>query len=687
MLSLSADVGGTFTDFVLVDSTTGELFADKVPSTPSSTEAITQGIEHILAQAGLKARQVDRFVHGFTIATNAFLTHRGARVALVVTEGFRDILEIGGQSRPELYSLTQNTLSPLVPRSRVIEVKERVDAFGNVVKALSGDEATSVAKRVAALDPQAIAISLLFAQVNAAHEKQLAAALKTVLPHVPVYLSSHINPQAQEFPRTYTTVTAAYVGPVVDAYLAELERTLPRLGVVGPLLLMRSDGGIATARAARANPGNMLLSGPAGGVIASVDLSKRLGVPNIITFDMGGTSADFSLIHGSTARKASGRSVGGDSLRLPSLDIETISAGGGSIGRVDIGGAIRIGPDSAGSVPGPACYGRGGTAPTLTDAALILGILDARDYLGGDMPLDVDKARAAIEIHVARPLSVSVEDAALGMVAVANAQMAEAIRGLSLERGHDLREFALLAFGGAGPMFAPFLARDLGMAETILPRRPGVFCAFGLQLCDIRHIAQTPFQMPLAEVDVNDLEAAFRKMTDELAGALDDDSVSKADRVFQCAADVRYIGQFHELTLPLDVGDPAQPWDAARRAARFHEAHARAYGFSDSTSPCEFVNLRAEAIGIVPKPELVPRVPTGEVDPPSQPVGRRKIYLENGYCDCAVYRRDDLRSTDRIRGPAIITQRDSTVLVLPDQEARVDQGDVLRISQPRQATR
>lgn len=680
MISLSADVGGTFTDFVLVNSASHEIFVDKVASTPRSSRAITEGIRRILEQAGLKEKDVERFVHGFTIATNAFLTRRGARLALVVTEGFRDVLEIGTQRRANIYSLTCGKVNPLIPRSQVSEVRERIDAFGGIVVPLAASEADAVAKRVAAMNPEAVAISLLFAHLNSLHEERLAKAVRSYLPDKPIYLSSRINPQAEEFERTNTTVTAAYVGPPVDTYLMELERTLPKAGLDAPLLLMRSDGGIATPRAARANPGNMLLSGPAGGVIASVALGKRLGVTNIVTFDMGGTSADFSLIDNGVVRKATGRTVGGDVLRLPSLDIETISAGGGSIGWVDIGGAIHVGPDSAGAAPGPACYGRGGIKPTLTDAALVLGILNATDYLGGEMSLDLEKARHSIESDVGRPTGLSVEEAAFGMVRIANAQMAEAIRGLSLARGQDPRNFALLSFGGAGSMFAPFLARDLGMSEIIVPPRPGVFCALGLQLCDIRHIAQTPFLRPLGAVDWTELEAKLEKMRRTLNQTLEKDHVASADRVFRYAADMRYVGQFHELTLPLAESNDSQQLDLSSMASAFHRAHELAHGFADPSAPCEMVNLRVEAIGVMPKPNFDETPRQRDENGDIGPADTREVYLEGHYQHCRIYRRDQLALGECIAGPAIVTQRDTTTLILSGQAARIETGGVIRIA-------
>ena len=521
MRYLAADVGGTFTDLVLVDvdpaTGAGRVHLDKVTSQATGSAAgIADGITRIAAAAGLRPADIDLFVHGFTVGTNAFLTRNGAKVALVVTKGFRDILVIGSQSRPDLYSLTSRKPEAVVPRSRTVEVDERVDAFGNLVTPLTESEAARAAVAVAALNPQAVAVCLAFAHLDPRHERMLEAALKKALPEVPVYLSSRVNPQIEEYPRANTTAVAAYVGPVIDRYVRAVEARLADIGFKSPLRLMRSDGGAATARAARDNPAHMLLSGPAGGVIAGAALARDLGVKNLITLDMGGTSADFSVILEGHPTMVPGREVAGQPLRLPTLDIESISAGGGSIARVDVGGALRVGPSSAGAVPGPAAYGQGGTDATVTDAAVVLGILDPKEFLGGDIPLDPDRAREAVERAVATPLGLTLEEAAAGIIAIACANMNQAIRTLSVERGHDIRGFSLLAFGGAGPFCAVFMARELGMAEVIAPRHPGVFAASGLLMTDLRHTAQAAWQRPLAKVAADEVSAGLATLQSEL---------------------------------------------------------------------------------------------------------------------------------------------------------------------------
>jgi N-methylhydantoinase A len=368
MLYLSTEVGGTFTDLVLIDTESGEMLVDKVPSSGRRADSVTAGVARVLKRAESSIESLSKFIHGSTITTNAMLTRTGASAVLVTTKGFRDVLEIGNQRRPKLYSLSERPRSPLIPRSRVVEVAERMDAFGEVVTPLSDSETERVVQQLVSMNPEAIAVSLLFGYQNSAHESALARRIRLALPNVPVYVSSEINPQVDEYLRTNTTCAAAYVGPEIDAYLTSLEGALKDAGLKTPTMLMRSDGGVATPAGIRKNPATMLLSGPAGGVIASAALGEAIRAENIVTFDMGGTSADFSLISGGRPSRSSERVLTGEVLRFPMLDIETISSGGGSIAAVDHAGALNVGPHSAGAVPGPACYSKGGELPTLTDA-------------------------------------------------------------------------------------------------------------------------------------------------------------------------------------------------------------------------------------------------------------------------------------------------------------------------------
>lgn len=679
MHHLSADVGGTFTDLVLVNSETGEQHIDKVPSTPGSAESVTTGIRRISRSAGINLADIDIFVHGFTVGTNAFLMRRGAKTALVVSRGTKDVLEIGDQLRPHLYRLSQQKPPPVAPRSRVVEVHERLDAFGTTVVALSVEEIASAIDSLRGMEPESIAVCLSFAHLNRAHEDQLGSALESAFPGTPVYLASDINPQIEEYPRAATTSVAAYVGPVVDRYVANLDQALAADGIHAPLLLMKSDGGVATPDAARKNPAAMLLSGPAGGVIAGARVAAATGVRNLVTFDMGGTSADFSLIVEGEPRMVTSREIDGQPLRLPSLDIETISAGGGSIASVDLGGAVNVGPDSAGADPGPACYGGGGTQATVTDAAVVLGILAPDQFLGGEMPLDPALAYNAIETNVAKPLNLPVEEAALGVIRVASASMNQAIRKLSVERGFDVREFTLMAFGGAGPIYAPFMAHDLEMAQVLVPLNPGVYAAQGLLLSDIRHTVQAAWQRPVGRVNEEELTDQLGTMKSGLDDALTRDGIEEIDRYFRYGADMRCVGQFHELQIPLDPPDTPDWWNPENQIQRFHDEHTTVYGHGDDRVPVEFVNLRVEAFGRTAKTDLSRLGAVGEGEPVT--VGHRLIYLDTttGFLSTPVYDRTDLYPGHQLQGPAVITQRDSTTVLLAGQAAEINEDGMICI--------
>lgn len=680
MKYLAADVGGTFTDLILVDTASGQVLVDKVPSgRRGSAAAIAPGIARITGMAGCTPADIDLFVHGFTVPTNAFLMRSGAKAALVTTRGFADILEIGNQLRPKTYALIQQKPKPVIERTRVVEAGGRVDAFGAIVEPLTAADIAGVIAELTALQPDSVAISLLFSFLEPAHEKALAAAIAAALPGVPVYASHVVNPQLEEWPRASTTAMAAYVGPVVARYIDELEKTLADLGLKGALRLMRSDGGVATPRAARENPGHMLTSGLAGGVIAAVDLCRSLAIANAVTIDVGGTSADFSAIVAGAARSRMARVLDGQPVRLPTIDVETISNGGGTIAWVDPGGALRVGPLSAGAVPGPACYDTGGTAPTVTDAAVVLGWLAPEDYLGGEVRIDPGLAAAAITRDIAAPLGLSLHAAAFGIIRIANAQLVQSIRTLCVERGLDVREMALIAFGGAGPIYASMIARDLGMAEVVVPRHPGVFAAEGLLAANIRHMAQTPFRAPVAGEIGDRLHAALTGLHQHAVAELAADGVPDGQRKIGFLADLRYIGQFHEIVMPIP-DYLAQSYDAGALAELFNRQHERIYGHADPQAPVELVNLRVEGEGELDTPRVTVRTTSSSEQP--RPGRRRQAVLaaSGAGSDVPVYERGALRTGQHVTGPAIITQVDTTTLVLAGQTVRIADGGVLRIS-------
>ncbi|MBZ8134462.1 hydantoinase/oxoprolinase family protein [Afifella sp. IM 167] len=672
-MRLSVDVGGTFTDLVLVDAANDRLMVEKVSSTPGSGEGVIRGIREIARKAEIGLGEIELLFHGSTVATNAWLTRTGARVALIVTEGFRDILEIGDQRRPKVYSLTAQKPVPLVPRSQVVEVRERLDVYGKTVIALSDAEIDRVVAATAALEPEAVAVSLIFSFVNSDHERRLADRLRAALPDTPIYLASDVNPQMKEYPRTNTTAAAAYVGPPVARYTLSLERALGDEGVAARLVYMRSDGGAATPEGVRDNPLNMLLSGPAGGVLGALEAARLLALENVITFDMGGTSTDLALIRQNSAALDRSRLVDGLPLSIPMLEISAISAGGGSIGHVDPAGGLHVGPQSAGSTPGPACYGRGGEDPTLTDAALVLGYLDPAAFADPQLRLSRDAAAAAVTEKIARPLGLGLADAALGMVAIGIASMSEAVRSLSLERGYDPHEFALFAFGGAGGIFAPFLLDEIGIGQLVLPPHPGVFAAMGLQFADIRHSRQVPFLHPVSKVTEAMCAEALGAVTQELRDSLGREGIAAEHQKIGHTADMRYVGQYHELNIAFSEADLPTGADLAALAARFHAAHETAYGYADPQGPVEIVNLRVDATGRIEKPKFA-RFDAGASDA-VRPRGHRDIVTELGGAPqrAAIYRKADLPACAAVSGPAIIEQEDTTILVLPNQIARTNE--------------
>jgi N-methylhydantoinase A len=681
MMRLSVDVGGTFTDLVLVDDTTGKLHVHKLPSTPGSGAAVVAGTLAITAAAQTKVAALSMVSHGFTIATNAWLTRSGARVVLLTTDGFGDILALGSQRRAHTYDLRTQKPPALVPRERVLEVRERIDAFGGIVTALEDQVVSELIRALTLLQPEAVAISLLFACVNASHERQLETAIQAALPGVPVYCSYRVNPELEEYPRANTTVAAAYVGPVVHDYTTSLEREFETIALRAPLRYTRSDGGAATPSSARANPASMLLSGPAGIVLASQALGHLADAAQVIAFDMGGTSADFAVVVDRHAGIIRETWFDGLPLRVPMLEVKTISAGGGSIAHVDQGGGLHVGPQSAGAQPGPACYAQGGTQATLTDAALALGIFASDAFLDGQLPLDIDAARSAIDANIAVPLKVDTNTAALGMVDVAVAGMGQAIRELATERGLDLAEFALLACGGAGGVFAPFLLRDLGLKEVIVPRYPGVFAAQGLQYADIRHTAQTAYPSVLNTLTAAELADALSPMCQQLDQALAADGIDVADRRTMCSVDARYLGQYHQIEAPIPVPAELNEHSLEQLSEAFHALHERRYGHAHLQSLVEIVNLHVTAIGATTTPPS-PRNDTASTSEPSAKA-RRTVYCEPaGAAPLAqVFDRTALSCGHILHGPAIIEQADATVLILDGQIARVDAYGFIHISE------
>jgi len=662
--AIGIDIGGTFIDLVVLDH--GRLRAVKVPSTPDAPEAgVLSCLADLIARGVIVPSDVERVAHGSTVATNALLEGRLAKTALITTRGFRDVLEIGRQNRPSLYDLFFERPSPIVPRDLCFEVRERVDARGAVLLPLEEEDVQELLPRLAEEGVEAIAVSFLFSFLNPIHERRAREILEAAL-DLPVTLSSDLLPECREYERTSTTVVSAALRPVIGDYLFALEDGAKRLGLGATWQVMQSSGSVARAAHAQAEPARIILSGPAAGVEGARAIGRLCGSPDLITLDMGGTSCDVSLIRDGEAARTTGGVIGGHPIAFPMVDIHTIGAGGGSIAWLDPGGALRVGPRSAGASPGPACYDRGGKAPTVTDAHLVLGHLLADHPLGGLDRLDLDAAREAVRT-VSEPLRLSIEQAALGILEVADSAMERAIRVISIERGHDPRAFSLLAFGGAGPLHAVFLARRLSIPHVIVPAAAGVLSALGLLAAEIGHDLSQGLVSPLRSVapgTLHDLLETLRARGER--ELLADGVLPKAMR-FRALADLRYLGQSHEITIPL-LDSPCDERFIASVEQAFHEEHRLRYGHAAPKEAVEIVSLRLRATAAPPPVQVVPERNT------SYPEERRTRawFDRKGPVEASAVWRDALEPGAPLVGPAIVQGEDATTLVPPGIVGRVD---------------
>ncbi|MET4697974.1 N-methylhydantoinase A [Constrictibacter sp. MBR-5] len=677
MYLIGVDVGGTFTDIVLADtgdgSGSGRTIIHKTPTTPDDpSRGVVRGIAELCERFGVPRDAIDHVLHGTTIATNAALEYDGAVTGMITTEGYRDILHIGRHQRPQHYSIRQEIPwqdRPLVRRRHRLTVEERlVPPRGEVRVPLDEEGVRAAARELKAAGVEAIAVCFLFSYLNPAHEERARAIVQEEYPDCFVCTSAGVSPQFREFERFTTAALNAFIGPKVRTYVNRLEQTLAEEGFRADLHVMGSNGGVATAAMVADHPILTLLSGPAAGVLGGAWCGALAGRTRLITFDVGGTSADIGITIDGRFAEATARDtwIGGYPVMAPMIDIHTIGAGGGSIALVDEAGAFKVGPRSAGAQPGPAAYGRGGTLPTVTDANVVLGRLDPDNFLGGEMGLDVAAARRVIDDLAAR-LGMSAEAAAEGVLTIINANMANAIRSRTVQKGLDPRDFALVAFGGAGPLHGADVARALGIPEVIVPPYPGITSAVGLLTTDLRYDAiRTEFQVSGA-LDLERLRTDFAAMRDDLAARFRADGVDPAEVTFERAGDLRYVGQGYELRVPFPEGDMTEA-AAAQVLADFAAAHRKEYGHVFEQSPVEIVNIRVTGVGHMPKigapePEggasvAEARVKTGRC------VFRTASGLET--LDTPFYRREALPLGEAIHGPAIVLQKDSTTVVPPD---------------------
>ena len=672
---VGVDVGGTFTDLLLIDEDSGATHIAKVPSTPPDLSAgVLQGVEKVCREAGIEPRAISQVMHGTTVATNAILTGSGARVGLVATQGYGQVLQVarsfvpGGLGAWVIY----NKSAPLAPLELTVEAKERLSARGEVVEPLDEDDLRQKLRQLKQRDVEALTVSLINAYANGVHERRIQAIAEEEMPGVPVSLSSEVIPEMQEYERTITTVANSYVRPTVANYVAALQTDLhERLGDHS-LHLLRSDGGLASADAASAKPVNLLMSGPAGGVAGAIWIAQQAGYQNLLTFDMGGTSTDVCLVQDGRARTRRETTVGDVTVRASSLDVRTVGAGGGSIAHVpELTKALRVGPQSAGADPGPAAYNKGGADPTVTDANLVLGYLPESARLGGELVIDRAKAVSAVQT-VADALDLSLERAAAGIVDIVNENMFGALRLVSVEQGYDPRDFALVAFGGAGPMHANALGRLMNSWPVIIPPAPGVLCAYGDATTRLRNEASRTFIRRFPETSSGEVGEILTELQTTAAEALDAEGVPRSDQTTTCQIDLRYHGQGLLLTVdvPLD-GFAGGGLEAA--GAQFDEMHEQLFTFALEADK-EVVNLRAVVHG---KATTVVAEPV-EAGGAAAATATQPIYVDHEQRQATVYDRAKLRAGDRVPGPAIVTEMDATSLILPGHTGEIDAlGNIL----------
>jgi N-methylhydantoinase A len=682
-LRVGIDIGGTFTDLVAI-AADGRVLTRKAASTPHDYgQGIVAGLTALLAEAAAPVADV---LHATTIGSNTILEGRGARTALITTRGFRDALEIRDLRMPRLYDMHWTKPPALVERRLRLEVTEKTRPDGTIAVALDDGSVAAAIAMLRAERVESLAICLLHSYANPLHEQRIAAAVRAALPDLPVSISHEILPEIGEYPRTSTTVVNAYVQPVIRAYLTALSARLEALGVTAPLRLMQSNGGLAAAAFAARQPARIIESGPSAGVVGGAVLAARLQEARVITFDMGGTTAKAGLVENGEVLRSEAMEVGagvmagarllvgaGYMLKLPAIDLAEVGAGGGSICRLDAAGAPKVGPHSAGADPGPVCYGRGGTQPTITDCNLVLGYLDPAGLAGGAMQLDAEAARQAVDEQLAQPLGVGVEQAAHGMLRLAAATMMRAIRAVSVERGRDPRDFTLLAFGGNGPLFAAAIAADIGIARVIVPPMPGLFSAFGLLLADTEHHAGRSLRMRLDAADAGLLDRALTELAAQGTERLVQDGFPPARRALRRSAMARYVGQSSDIPVALPDGDAAAVLAALPEL--FAAEHDRTYGFrAPPGEPIEMTAVSVIAVGIPERPRLPDAIPPA-AGPPMAP--RRAWFAEGGWTEVAVLRRAELSDTPR-RGPLIVQEYDAACLVPHGWGAALDRfGNVV----------
>jgi N-methylhydantoinase A len=680
-LRIAVDIGGTFTDLAIFDEASGELSFGKALSTHGQ---LVDGIQNTLDGARARVDQGYLFLHGSTIAINTLLERNGAKTALLITEGFRDIYEIGRVNRPDAYNLFFSKHQPLIPRSRRFEVPERLLADGSVHRELDEGRVRELARELKAQGVEAVAILLLHSYRNPAHEIRVRDIVREEVPGAFVTASHELSQEYREFERVSTVASNAYVGPRVSAYLGELQSHLINQGFPGDFYAVQSTGGLFPVEHARRECVRMLESGPAAGVIGAQAICEQLGLGDAIAFDMGGTTAKAGVISEGRPLTSSSALIGGYEkalpIQIPLIDIFEVGTGGGSIARLEVGNAMRVGPQSAGSMPGPACYARGGTEPTVTDANLLLGRLDPEHFLGGEMRLDAEATERAIKEKIARPLGLQTAEAADGILRIAVTSMSHAVKAVTTERGLDAGAFTMVVYGGAGPLHASAIAREIGIRKVLIPFAPGYFSAYGMLFGDLRYDYVRSVFRKLDELSFDEIEEMYAAMEAEGRAAIGQSAVTPESIVIERGADMRYVGQEHAVTVEL----PSEFFQRQDRAAikqRFDAVHAVRYGTSAPKEPADIVSLRATVSGRMRKP---PRntVEEGAASPTNRALrATKKVYFRgSGYVTTPVFRRPLLQRGNRIEGPALVEEHASTTVIQPGDVATVDQYGNLQLS-------
>jgi len=675
---LGVDVGGTFTDLLIIEEASGKTYRTKVPSTPHDpSQAVLTGARKLCAEAAIAPDQIDHFLHGTTVATNAVLEGKSCRVGLIVTEGFRQMLQIARSLVPGGLAawIIWPKPEPLAPLECTIEASERMDAFGKIVRPLDEGKLRISLQRLKAEKVEAITICLMNAYLNGEHERRIAEICHEEFPDIPVSISSDILPEMQEYERALTTVANSAVSPVVAKYIQNLRSELRRWGMTGHLNLLRSDGGLMSSQKSETTPVSLLMSGPAGGVSGALWIAKSAGYKNILTLDMGGTSTDVSLIENGEARLRRETTVGDLTVRASSLDIRTVGAGGGSIAHVpELTGALRVGPHSAGAVPGPVAYQKGGSKPTVTDANVVLGYLP-ESLLGGEMHLDREGARKAVQ-SIADALKIDLNEAAAGIIDIVNESMFGALRLVSVQQGYDPREFSLMGFGGAGPLHANAIGKLMQSWPVIIPLSPGVLCAYGDATTRMRIETARSFNKLRKQTSDEELLEVLAQMTIEVSDELEREGVERSEHQFSYEIDVRYHGQAFEVPLVVKLDDFEQRRGLETLILDFNAEHERLFTFNLDANH-ELVNLRVIAKGHAT--EILPeKIPQGTEDPSAAKLRDHQIYIEGEWHDAVIYERAKLKAGNKIYGPAIVTEMDSTTVILNDHIAEIDEyGNIL----------